>query len=95
MPTETPRSDEQTRVHHMAIALIADGAGQLTEETEAMFARFEEDGRAWREYVIYKLNGFDLPVEMIRGALLKRWEAHPTKDFADFTRTILKEWKLL
>lgn len=95
MTSETTRNDEQTRIHHMAIALIADGMGQLTEETEATFARFEEEGRNWREYIIFKLNGYDLPTEMILAAINKRWSEHKPQDPADFTRTLLKEWKLI
>jgi hypothetical protein len=91
----TDNNQQQTQLHHMAIALITDGLGQLTEETEATFARFEEDGRPWREHVIFKLNGYDLPVEMIKAAIHKRWLDYPSQDVAAFTRLVLKEWKLL
>lgn len=95
MTTETTNTEARTRLRHMAIALIADGVGQLTPETQADFSRFEEDNRTWREYVIFKLNGFDLPVPMILAAINKRWQGHEPQDIAHFTRTLLKEWDIL
>ena len=78
----------------MAIALIQDGIGILDWSTEQEFAHFEHEGRDWRNYVIYMLNGFDLPATMITMAIQKKWQ-ESAKNVEEFTRRILAEWDLL
>lgn len=87
------RLDTQFRL--MVIALIQDGMGLLDEHTEQLFAGFEQEGRNWREHVIYRLNGFDLPTEFIVLAIRKKWEDFPTRDVEVFTKHILAEWNIL
>lgn len=87
------RLDTQFRL--MVIALIQDGMGLLDEQTEQLFAGFEQEGRNWREHVIYRLNGFDLPAEFIILAIRKKWEDFPTRDVEVFTKHILAEWNIL
>ena len=79
----------------MAIALIQDGMGILDWKTEQEFANYEWEDRDWRNYVIYKLNGFDLPMTMITLAIHKRWKEFESQNVEEFTRLILQEWKLL
>ncbi|CAM2067554.1 hypothetical protein SCOR_19385 [Sulfidibacter corallicola] len=79
----------------MVIALIQDGMGLLDEETEAMFVNFQEEGRGWREHVIYKLNGFDLPPDFVVLAIRKKWQDFGSRNVEVFTKQILAEWNML
>lgn len=86
---------ESPQFRLMAIALIQDGIGILDWKTEQEFANYQWEERDWRSYVIYVLNGFDLPTEMIMLALQKKWQEMPEQNVEVFTRQILEEWKLL
>lgn len=79
----------------LAVALIQDGIGRLSEETAASLASFSENGMGWRDYAIFRLNGSQLPPEFITHALFKKWMAWPQNDVQGFTRQILHEWGLL
>lgn len=90
-----PPAIDSPQFRLMAIALIQDGIGILDWTTEQEFANFEHEGRDWRNYVIYTLNGFDLPATMINLAIQKKWQDAAEKNVETFTRQILEEWKLL
>lgn len=79
----------------MAISLIQEGMDRLDEETEKEMSAWSFGGRGWREYVIFKLNGFDLPVDFITMAVRKKWADEPEQDVERFTRRILWEWGVL
>lgn len=90
-----PPALESPQFRLLAIALIQEGMGILDWKTDQEFANYQWEERDWRSYVIYKLNGFDLPVNMITLAVGKKWAEDPEKNVEAFTRRILKEWKLL
>lgn len=89
-----PPAIDSPQFRLMAIALIQDGIGILDWNTEQEFANFEHEGRDWRNFVIYRLNGFDLPATMITMAIQKKWQ-DSEKNVELFTKRILEEWKLL
>ena len=93
--TQVWSRDEQYQIRLMAIALVQESIGRLDDQTALKLAVFEEEGLAWREYVIRQLNGFDLPPDFIKLAIAKRWEEDARQDPQAFTQAILAEWRLL
>ncbi len=87
--------NQPPNIRLMAIALIQDGIGQLDATTETTLDRLLIDGSSWREYMIRQLNGFDLPADFVKLAILKKWQEFESQDTQAFTEAILDEWGLL